>query len=306
MDRKEAFVIVGLTLCLALALATYFYVENRCTELEERLDEYEQQLDDLRITYRKLKTSTVIDGMINYFFSHFNESIGLIYESEDTGTKWFNGTEYDYDEVFYIYSDGFLSMWALQVNAPVLSDVLNQTIQSYDLPVSGQFEVLVGIPISMSVLNANQLVIENGSNWVIVAEFHNGSEFIDWTLYGDKLLFQATNNHVQDNRTGAEYYFGQAYAMWDGKGIYDKATEDDGYYANYKLALLLYVSRVLNITLSDYQQIEDQLWSMQQINGGITSLADLDGNPIGSANAETTALSLLLYNESLIEQLSRE
>jgi len=37
------------------------------------------------------------------------------------------------------------------------------------------------------------------------------------------------------------------------------------------------------------------LWSMQQSNGGITSLADLEGNLVGSANAETTAMALLPY-----------
>jgi len=42
---------------------------------------------------------------------------------------------------------------------------------------------------------------------------------------------------------------------------------------------------------------------MQQANGGITSLADLNGNPIGSANAETTAMALLPYNDELISKM---
>jgi hypothetical protein len=88
--------------------------------------------------------------------------------------------------------------------------------------------------------------------------------------------------------------------MWDGKGIYDLATQNDGKYANFKLALILYASKILNITIGNYTQIEDKLWSMQQSNGGITSLSDLNGNPIGSANAETTAMALLPYNNELI------
>jgi hypothetical protein len=69
----------------------------------------------------------------------------------------------------------------------------------------------------------------------------------------------------------------------------------DGKYANYKLALILYASKVLSLTISNYTKIEDKLWSMQQSNGGITSLSDLNGNPIGSANTETTAMALLPY-----------
>ena len=91
--------------------------------------------------------------------------------------------------------------------------------------------------------------------------------------------------------------------MWDGKGICDLATQTDGKYANYKLALILYASRVLGIELADYGEIEDKLWSMQQANGGITSLKDLDGGPVGSANTETTSMALLPYNEELISKM---
>jgi hypothetical protein len=42
---------------------------------------------------------------------------------------------------------------------------------------------------------------------------------------------------------------------------------------------------------------------MQQANGGTTSLADLNGNPIGSANTETTAMTLLPYNNEVISRM---
>lgn len=40
-------------------------------------------------------------------------------------------------------------------------------------------------------------------------------------------------------------------------------------------------------------QIEEKMWSMQQENRGITSLADFKGNPDGSTNTDTTAMVLL-------------
>jgi hypothetical protein len=87
------------------------------------------------------------------------------------------------------------------------------------------------------------------------------------------------------------------------KGINDLATQNESTYANYKLALILYASKVLNLTIGNYTQIEEKLWSMQQPNGGITSLSDLNCNPIGSANAETTAMTLLPYNNELVLQM---
>lgn len=81
--------------------------------------------------------------------------------------------------------------------------------------------------------------------------------------------------YLKDNRTGVEYYFNKAYQMWDGKGIYDLTTQKEGKYANFKLALILYAIKIFNTTIGDYTQIEERLWSMQQVNGGITSLANL-------------------------------
>lgn len=92
--------------------------------------------------------------------------------------------------------------------------------------------------------------------------------------------------------------------MFDGKGLADKERNVTGYYSNYKLALLLYTSKIMRIKLPDYRKIEDLLWSKQEENGGITSLSDSNGNPTGSANCETTSLVLLVYNDDLINKLS--
>ena len=88
-----------------------------------------------------------------------------------------------------------------------------------------------------------------------------------WLMILDILIYQSLNLYLQGNRTGAEFYFYKAYNMWDGMGINDNATKIDGEYANFKLALMLYANKILNLPIGNYTQIEDKLWSIQQENG---------------------------------------
>jgi len=231
----------------------------------------------------------------SYLKSHFNETVGLVYESEDKGVQTIRGLNYTHSQIYYIYSDNLLAMWALKPYEPQISNKINQTIQSYNIQQSRFFEVLFGKIIPLNISTGIKSVIKQYSDKIIIAEFHNTSTPLLWEQYGDTLIYQSLNNYLRGNRTGAEYYFNKAYKMWDGKGIYDLATQKDGEYANYKLALILYASKVLSLSIGNYTKIEEKLWSMQQPNGGITSLADLNGNPVGSANTETTAIALLPY-----------
>ena len=250
---------------------------------------------------------TRMDMAADYLKSHFNETVGLIYESEDTGTQTINGIAYTYNQIYNIYSDNLIATWALKPYEPKISDEINRTITSYNLAPSRFFEVLFGTPIPANISTDEKPVTEQNSTMVVRAEFHDTSTPLLWEQYGNTLIYQSLNSYLRGNRTAAEDYFHKAYdrdmCKWDEKGIYDSATENDSAYANYKLALILYASKVLNITIVTYTQIEKKLWSMQQANGGITSLADLNGNPLGSANAETTAMALLPYNNELISRM---
>jgi len=60
-------------------------------------------------------------------------------------------------------------------------------------------------------------------------------------------------------------------------------------------------AKILEVKIDS--RIEQKLWSMQQSNCGITSLADLNGNPINTCNAETSSVALLPYNTGLISQI---
>ena len=181
-----------------------------------------------------------VDMAVDYLKSHFNQTVGLIFESEDIGNKTISELNYNYNQIYWIYSDNLIASWALKPHEPQISDMINQTIQSYNLSQSDFFEVLFGKTISMNSSISNQLVIKKQSDFVIMAEFHNSSTTLLWKQYGDTLIYQSLNLYLRGNRTGAEYYFDKAYKMWDRKGIYDLSTENDteGNYANYKLALI--------------------------------------------------------------------
>lgn len=246
-----------------------------------------------------------LESAASFLINRFNRAIGLIYESDDASQRVIKGRVYRFSQTYWLYSDNLLASWALKPFAPDVSRAINQTIHSYNLPPSGLFEVLFGTPIPKNISVASQLVIKQHPDWVVMAEFHNSSTPLLWEKYANTLIYQSLNEYLKGNRTAAENYFRRAYQMFDGKGIYDLATETDGRYANYKLALILYASRVLDYPLPHNlaRSIEERLWSMQQRDGGIVSLADLDGKPVGSANTETTAMALLPYNEELIARM---
>jgi len=242
-------------------------------------------------------------AVVNYLVGHFNDSIGLIYESEDTGTRiTLNGISYRCNQSFFIYSDNLLAEYALKTSEPQISHRINQTIQSYGLPSGDFFEVLFGQIISEPLCNGKTVNITNDANRIILAEFRDYSSPIKGQ-YANALIYRSLNNYLKGDMNASKGNFTQVLNLWDGKGINDDATKQDNSYANYKLALVVYASKVLSINDPRIIEIEQKLWSMQQPNGGITSLADLAGNPLGSTNAETTSMTLIAYNNQLIAEM---
>jgi hypothetical protein len=127
--------------------------------------------------------------------------------------------------------------------------------------------------------------------------FDNSSwTYTDWKEYFDFPLYLALSDFWTGNITGATELFNEAYSMWNGIGIWDKATKNESLYATYKLALLLYASRILGIPLADREQIEERLWSMQQSDGGIATKYYLNGTAAtNESNTETAPLVIIAY-----------
>jgi len=67
--------------------------------------------------------------------------------------------------------------------------------------------------------------------------------------------------------------FSKTVDLWDGKGLYYSAIDEAapnlrGFYETYKLALLLYASRIFDRPLPFQTDLENILWSMQRETDG--------------------------------------
>lgn len=140
-------------------------------------------------------------------------------------------------------------------------------------------------------------VLVNSSGLIIAYDKHTGSPIV-WQNFADMICYRALDEFRFGNQNKACDILRSALSMWNGLGFYDDASRNDGFYANFKIGLFLYVADILYFGLkSDIRsQMVNRMWSMQNNStGGIVSLADLDGNPIGSCNCEVTSFTLLPY-----------
>ena len=120
------------------------YVER--TEIEPHYDKTANNTDPYFLYNKTKDYINQIQQLTaaSYLKSHFNETVGLIYESEDQGIQTINGFNYSHDQIYYIYSDNLLAEWALKPYEPQISNEINKSIQSYNIPPSNFFEVLFG------------------------------------------------------------------------------------------------------------------------------------------------------------------
>lgn len=123
----------------------------------------------------------------------------------------------------------------------------------------------------------------------------------DWRAFVDWLCYRAVDEWNYGNKTLSHQLVEEAIEMWDGYGFYDRPSQLGASYHNYKLGLVLYTSHYVGFDLSQLEkEIEAQMWSYQNPElGGIITLTDVNGVPVGSCNAEATAASLLPYTLKL-------
>ncbi len=262
---------------------------------------------------------TRLTNLVSYLIGHFNPQVGLIYESEDQGVHWLKRIEFPfyhwhYNQTFWIYSDNLFAMYALEPWRPDIANLINETFRRFDLPFSNRFEAVIGAPIGND-RTARDLIMSQTKNWAILIRIHNGTYANPLNHFADEMIYQALTNYYTGSIYLARMLVLSVYQMWNGTCLVDygvsqtvlsaqNAPSDIQFCMNMKLALLLYASEVIGVELPSFTQLEEHLWNMQKENGGITTLSTGHGIPTGSANAETSALTLLLYNSKLIERLS--
>jgi hypothetical protein len=166
-------------------------------------------------------------------------------------------------------------------------------VDAEGLPKSFMHEAVINGCIPIPDRNCTKLVLHS-NDYVIKTEVCNGTTIDDWQGYADRLLFMALSCHRQGNDTDAIHYFEIAKAMWDGTGINDTATKKDCIYATYKLALLLYASKVLGERLDFEFELVNRIWSLQrETDGGIITDYFANGTSISDANTETTSIVII-------------
>jgi len=160
-------------------------------------------------------------------------------------------------------------------------------------PISFMHEAVIGDSIPTPNRTCNQIPLQS-NNYTVGTEICNGTIMSDWQEYADRLLYMALSFHWQANDTAADYYFELAKAMWDGIGINDTATKEDGFFTTFKLALLLFTSKILGEKLPFELELVSRIWSLQrETDGGVITNYFSNGTSYGDANTETTSLVII-------------
>jgi hypothetical protein len=239
-----------------------------------------------------------IDLAVSYLTGKYDSHVGLLYESEDNGTHWL-GPWTTYHNTYWLYSDNLEALHVLKKFNPAIAENISKTYDRYEFPKNTLlFGTLFGENIPDDIKDAENIAVVNTSESVVIYRRHQGSSSFPYHQWSDTLCYRALDEYQFGDKAKAKTILEEALDHWDGLGFKDHSTERDGFYANYKIGLFLYVADKMNYTLpaNTKADMERQMWRQQNPEtGGITSLADLNGQPIGSANVETTSLTLLPY-----------
>jgi hypothetical protein len=242
-----------------------------------------------------------------YLVSQLNPNLGLVYESNDPGTHWLR-SEYPnfhwrYDQTYWLYSDNLFASLALQKDYPEISSEINASINRYQQPASGVFEVVEGERIQLPLHAAGDYIVAPNTSYVITIRRHNSTALaFNWL---DLWMYEALEYDLEGNYASAQFLLRRAETMWRGNGLWEWSFLLTHTFSNHKLALFLFTARALGITVPEEDIMLQHLWSMQNQYGGITSLSDAAGRPIGSSNTETTALTLLIYDQNLLAKFPK-
>jgi hypothetical protein len=246
----------------------------------------------------------------DYIKNRYDDRMGLVTESEDEGLV--NG--FPHSRTFWIYSD---NLWASKAMRPFypeialnISESITPYIDAYN--ESDMYEVALGTRVPMPFHTNMTISIANvklgNANYSILANRHgpeDGTIFTDAASYADLSFYLSLDYYLNHNMVASKYWFRTGETLWNGKGFLDKPAKTDQVYQNYKLGLYLLCDKVTGYDSVIYDEVETALWSYQIANGGIASLSYFNGTPCGTANVETTSISLLAFDEQLIQNFGQ-
>jgi len=234
--------------------------------------------------------------VVSYLSNRYNSTWKLLSNSEDSGL--FFGTWGTHSKLYFLYSDNLLAYNALRQFAPSLGENIKVGLDSYDYPRDTLgFGVLFGENIPDIQRGSVTHVIVNDTDGSVVAYDRFDGDLFDWRGYADRVIYHALDCYQFGSKSEAFQTFSTAVEMFDGKGLYDNASVDAGWYANFKLGLLLYADRFMGYNMNCSVAVEARLWSCQDsVTGGIHTATNMTtGESFGSSSIETSALALLPY-----------
>jgi len=244
----------------------------------------------------QIKLVDRIHDAIEFLKGMYNSTVGLCAEAPRVAPN-----------TYWLVSDNLWASKALEKYYSELSNTIklklielaeayNLPVNSQGLPISYKHEAVIGNVIPLP-FNKTVPYTLHSNNYTLKTEIANGTAVIkDWQEYADLLLFAALSKHWEGKDNEAIALFNMAKVMWDGTGINDYATKANGKYATYKLALLLYASKVLKQKLPFEEELIAIIFRMQdQETGGIITDYYPNGEPVeyADANTETTSITII-------------
>jgi hypothetical protein len=232
--------------------------------------------------------------------SSYNSTLGLCFEHPGS-------------DVYWISHDNVLASYALQNWNRTIADNITETVKrlakDYNLttspigiPLDTRAEILLGYNAEF-LINQTELVTLNSSYYgsVLNTEEANNNILPDFENYADLLCYSALIEWRKGNNSGADHYYEEVKAMWDGNGFNDTVAKLRGYYATYKLGLFYLASRTLGKIFSFEKDLIERISRCQLISGGFITDYYGDGSfPSGSTTNTETASVMLLADFPLI------
>jgi len=243
-------------------------------------------------------TEEMLNRAIDYLVNNYNATMGLIAEVPNGTTYWIYSDNFLASFVLARYDPNNLTLTSISTN---ISDTISRYMSSYPDALN-QYMVLESPVWAFNA--SNEYMILSHGNVVINATFNNQTDLLSSCDYADIAFLKALYFNY-DNQTQAsldEFRIGAG--KFDGRGMNDTAFQSGkskGQYQIFKLALYIYVSRILKQPYpQDRQSI---LLNMQASSGGFYTGYDENFSSNGTnTNVETTCLAILALKEPLIPE----
>jgi hypothetical protein len=244
------------------------------------------------------------ESAYSYLVNSYNSALGLCYVHPEV------------KNVYWVTHDNVLASYVLQNWNREIADNITETVRriarDYNLttsqvgiPLDARAEILLGHNIE-HFFNKTENVTLNASYYgsILMTERATNEILKDFEDYADLLCYASLVEWRNENYTGADYYYEEAKAMWDGNGFADKAFDTNKFYAMYKLGLFYFVNKMLGKGSSEFEKdLIQRVWLCQDIDGGFKTDYYGDGSfPSCYTNTETTSIVLLADFPSSQEQ----